>query len=161
METHKDGGAEELAGLLGRITRMANLASREDAVCCGVTVSQCHILLGLWEAGSTTMKALSHRLGIAPSTLTRTIEPLVAQGWVLRAPSDDDRRQVIVTLSPEGRGKARELSSYQQALCLRLLEGLADEERERLMSGLRAFIEMMERMMHEACCPEGPHLGRP
>ena len=137
----------DLAVLFSRLSRLFHMATREDAICCGVTVSQCHTLLSLLEAGSTTMQVLSQRLGIAPSTLTRNIEPLVARGWVQRERAEGDRRLVVVGLSPEGRHKAAELKSVQLASCRRLLEGLPATERETVLMVMDVFLTALEREM--------------
>ncbi len=144
----------ELAGFLGRLTRLSHVASRDDAICCGVTVSQCHILLSLWEAGKTTMQSLSHRLGIAPSTLTRNIEPLVTNGWILRERADDDRRRVVVELSSEGQEKANELKSVQLETCQRLLGSLPAPERETVLGAMGALLTAMEIKLIERRYPE-------
>lgn len=144
---------KELSGSLQKMARLANLASREDAGCCGVTVSQCHILLSLLEARETNMRALSHELGIAPSTLTRNIEPLITSGWVRREPSGEDRRQVVVRLSMAGRLKASQLKSLQTEFCMRLIERLPVEDRQGAVDALSAFLSALEGMMHGECCP--------
>lgn len=154
MSTAVQSQVEELARFLERVTRLNSLSAREDAICCGVTVAQCRILLGLAAAGKVAMKDLSHRLGIAPSTLTRNIEPLVAKGWAVREPSEADRRQVVVSLSHEGREKAAELKGHQIAFCGRLLEGLTAPERERLLGSLNVFLSVLEKEAHQQCCPE-------
>ena len=143
-----------MAEFLERLTRLAGISSREDAICCGVTVSQCHILLSLWEAGKTTMQSLSHRLGIAPSTLTRNIEPLVTNGWILRERADDDRRRVVVELSSEGQEKANELKSVQLETCQRLLEGLPAPERETVLGAMGALLTALEIKLIEKRYPE-------
>ena len=145
----------ELAGFLGRLTRLSNVTSREDAICCGVTVSQCHILLRLWEAGETTMQALSNRLGIAPSTLTRNIEPLVTRRWIRRERAENDRRRVVVRLNSEGREKAAQLKSVQIESSRRLLESMPTTERQTVLASMNMFITVLEREVNERCCPEG------
>ncbi|MDV2504465.1 MAG: MarR family winged helix-turn-helix transcriptional regulator [bacterium] len=144
----------ELAGFLGRLTRLSHVASRDDADCCGVTVAQCHILLSLLEAGKTTMQSLSSRLGIAPSTLTRNIEPLVTNGWILRERADDDRRRVVVELSSEGQEKANELKSVRLETCQRLLEGLPASERETVLGAMSTLLTALEIKLIERRYPE-------
>jgi len=48
------------------------------------------------------MSALSKKIGIDNSTATRLIIRLEKKGWVLRAPSEDDKRVIQVSLTEAG-----------------------------------------------------------
>lgn len=80
------------------------LAERLDgnAACCGVTVSQCHVLLAIEEKKHTTITELAAEMELDKSTLSRTIENLVGMGLVSRETSADNRRRRHIRLTPEG-----------------------------------------------------------
>lgn len=101
------------------------------------------------------MQALSNRLGIAPSTLTRNIEPLVTRRWIRRERAENDRRRVVVRLSSEGREKAAQLKSVQVESSRRLLESMPTTERQTVLASMNMFITVLEREVNERCCPEG------
>lgn len=46
---------------------------------------------------------LARRLGITPATCTWVTDQLVALGFVVRHPSLEDRRQVLLSVTPKGR----------------------------------------------------------
>lgn len=46
---------------------------------------------------------LARRLGITPATCTWVTDQLVALGFVVRRPSPEDRRQVLLSVTPKGR----------------------------------------------------------
>jgi len=45
---------------------------------------------------------LARRLGVSPATCTASMDRLVAQGYVVRRPSEDDRRQIVLVVTPKG-----------------------------------------------------------
>jgi len=57
---------------------------KNDPVCCGVTMAQCHVLLATEEKGRTSVTELSAELELDKSTLSRTIDGLVVIGLVSR-----------------------------------------------------------------------------
>jgi DNA-binding MarR family transcriptional regulator len=46
---------------------------------------------------------LARRLGITAPACTATVDQLVEAGFVQRRPSDEDRRQVVLAVTPKGR----------------------------------------------------------
>ena len=45
---------------------------------------------------------LARRLGVSPATCTTTVDRLVEKGYVVRRPSEDDRRQIVLEVTPRG-----------------------------------------------------------
>jgi DNA-binding MarR family transcriptional regulator len=45
---------------------------------------------------------LARRLGISPATCTGSVDRLVEQGYVVRRPSEGDRRQVVLAVTAKG-----------------------------------------------------------
>jgi DNA-binding MarR family transcriptional regulator len=80
------------------------LAERLDgnAACCGVTVSQCHVLLAIEEKKHTTVTELAAEMELDKSTLSRTIENLVGMGLVSRETNAGNRRSQHIGLTFEG-----------------------------------------------------------
>jgi DNA-binding MarR family transcriptional regulator len=45
---------------------------------------------------------LARRLGVTPATCTASIDQLVERGYVVRRPSESDRRQIVLAVTPKG-----------------------------------------------------------
>jgi DNA-binding MarR family transcriptional regulator len=73
-----------------------------NSACCGVTVAQCHALLAIEEKKNTTVTELAAELELDKSTLSRTIEGLVALGLVNRETNSDNRRSQHIRLTSDG-----------------------------------------------------------
>lgn len=75
---------------------------RLDAL--GLTYPQYLVFLVLWEADGLTVKSLGDRLFLDSGTITPLIKRLEARGLVRRQRDEEDERQVLVFLTPDGRG---------------------------------------------------------
>ena len=134
-----------------KLRQLTRSVSREyDAALAeaGLKTSQYSLLNAVDKLGPLRPADLAAQMRLDASTLTRNLQPLVAQGWVLVG-AGIDRRSRLVSLTDAGRtkrGQAQaEWKTAQQALnkrlgtgrvaqlhaliddCLALLEG-ADEE---------------------------------
>ena len=57
---------------------------KEDTICCGITLSQCHILLELNKLKEASIIDLTKILELDKSTLSRTIDGMVNIGLLNR-----------------------------------------------------------------------------
>lgn len=64
------------------------------------------MLLMFSSSGRLPMKTIGSRLQVHPTSVTNAVDRLEAAGLVARAPHPDDRRAVLVELTPEGRDVA-------------------------------------------------------
>ena len=69
-----------------------------------LTYPQYLVMLVLWEGDGITVSELGERLFLDSATLTPLLKRLQAAGLVQRTRGIRDERQVIVTLTGEGRG---------------------------------------------------------
>ena len=96
-----------------RVRRTArSLTSLYDAALepLGLTINQFGLLAQLYgaaEAGRAflSMGALAERIGMDPTTLNRSLKPLVAGGFVRDVDSEGDRRVRAVSITPKGRAQ--------------------------------------------------------
>jgi DNA-binding MarR family transcriptional regulator len=83
-----------------------------------------------------TLSELAANHHVTPSTMSRTIDVLVRKAWVARETDPADRRQVILTLTGEGRAALEAIGQYTQDAVTGMLARLDDQERARLYDGL-------------------------
>ena len=69
----------------------------------GLTYPQYITIIALWEENRQTVKALSEKLFLEPSTITPMLQRLEAMGYVRRIRDDEDERSVRVSLTEQGR----------------------------------------------------------
>ena len=69
----------------------------------GLTYPQYLAIIALWEEDGQTVKSLSEKLFLEPSTVTPMLKRLEAMGYLRRTRDSKDERNVIVSLTDEGR----------------------------------------------------------
>jgi DNA-binding MarR family transcriptional regulator len=104
----------------------------------GLTIGQFGLLASLSTSGGIAIGALAEARGMDPTTLTRNLKPLIAQGWVVDARDPNDRRVRTLAISSGGRAKYREASPLWQRAEAQL-ETLLGEE---TLAALRALLSM-------------------
>lgn len=76
----------------------------------GSTLDEWRVLSLLARAGGQSMSAIAAATMLAPPTLTKRIDRMVADGLVHRRVDDADRRRVLVLLVPRGRAHHERLA---------------------------------------------------
>lgn len=116
----------------------------------GLTDVRCLELLFRSE-GEVTAGALGDGLRLSSGAVTQTLDRLEKAGWIARAKSEQDRRQVLVTLAPGRRAQLAEALEPMQQAFGRAAAGATLEELERLrllatdmVSHLRTEVERMK-----------------
>ncbi|QHM73309.1 MarR family winged helix-turn-helix transcriptional regulator [Mixta intestinalis] len=83
-----------------------------------LTYPQYLVMLVLWERDDVTVSDIGERLFLDSATLTPLLKRLEAAGLVSRQRSRLDERQVVVTLTAEGRSlREKALSIPESVLC--------------------------------------------
>ncbi len=134
------------------LVRRFSLSERADVSCCGLTVAQAATLEALRGAGPMRLGALSGRLGIAPSTLTRNLVRLEQAGLVSREPDLEDARAFRIVLTTEGRRAAARVETQEEVFAADILARLPAIHRDQILAGLGALVDAVHAAT-EACCP--------
>ncbi len=93
-----------------------------------------------------TMRGLAERLRIDPSTATRAVQSLVADGLAERYPSPDDGRVVMVRITAAGRQLRASADARRSHVMAQLLGEFSPEERSDLAGMLERFVGAMDRV---------------
>jgi DNA-binding MarR family transcriptional regulator len=93
-------------------------------------------MLGMLHESPRTLSELATNHHVTPSTMSRTIDVLVRKAWVARETDPADRRQVILTLTGEGRAALDAMGEHARDAVTGMLARLDDQERARLYDGL-------------------------
>lgn len=102
--------AEEQHTWRGLVQLILELQAEQEEVLVGahgITEGEYGVLVSLSEADDHRLRMcdLAQMLRMSPSGLTRRIDGLAKQGWVVRAPAPDDRRVQLAVLTDDGMAK--------------------------------------------------------
>jgi DNA-binding MarR family transcriptional regulator len=143
-----DPAAQRLADYLCFAVYSANLAFgrayRPILDELGLTYTQYIAVIVLWESGSLTVGALGEKLFLESNTLTPILKKLEAMGYLRRQRDPSDERQVLVSLTEEGR------QLRENALCKSLFNatGLSAEEFPKLQQAVVALRDNLIKSVH-------------
>ncbi|MFC2168056.1 MarR family winged helix-turn-helix transcriptional regulator [Acidobacteriota bacterium] len=127
---------------------------KEDNVCFGVTVSQCHILLEIGGKTEASIVDLSSVLNLDTSTLSRSIDGLVNIGLVNRQQNPKDRRYVCVSLSDQGIRIYRAIEKANNAYFSKIFRLIPEDKHDQITESFLLFFEAMKAMKNEGCLCE-------
>lgn len=136
--------ASHLRESIRKLVRNLSLLDSDRASCCGVTLAQCHAIVEIGRMGKTSPSLLAERLRLERSTVTRVVDNLVTQDFVLREPDADDRRALVLSLTDKGRDFFISTEKKMEEFYQSILEKIPSNERSALASGIRAISEAYE-----------------
>ena len=90
------------------------------------------------DRGPLRLGALADAIGTTDATATRTVQSLEREGLVARARDAADGRGVVIEATREGRALVSRGRRRTTQLLDRLLQGVGEEDRARLVELLRA-----------------------
>jgi DNA-binding MarR family transcriptional regulator len=93
------------------------------------------------------MKELAARLRVDPSTATRAMQRLEADGLVERYPSPEDGRVVLVRITEEGRRRHDDVAARRSIAMLEILGEFEPAERAQLADLLDRFVGSVDTVV--------------
>jgi DNA-binding MarR family transcriptional regulator len=126
----------------------------DDSCCCGVTMSQCHTLMELCRLENPSLKDLAPVLGLDKSTLSRTIDGMVEQGFVTRTENPENRRSVVIRLTDKGKRVAGSINAYWDEFILSLFSLIPKEKRAQVIESMALIGEALTKAKAVCSCGE-------
>ena len=132
--------SQRLAKAVARLNRRLRQERHTE-----LTPTQLAVLGTVSVMGPATPSAIAARERVQPPSVTRTLNCLADDGYVLREDHPDDRRQVLVRLSDKGEALLAEERHRRDAWLDGRLAALTVDER----STLREASDLLERLATE------------
>jgi DNA-binding MarR family transcriptional regulator len=104
----------------------------------------CGLLVAL-EERPHNLTELAERHAVSLPTMSNSINTLVERGWVSRSRDAEDRRMVVVELTPDGQAVLDQTTHAVTGSVAELLGSLSPEQCELLLSGLELLDECFAR----------------
>jgi DNA-binding MarR family transcriptional regulator len=104
-----------------------------------LTLPQYRVLAVLATRGPQNLGSLADTLEVNPSTASRLCDRLVRKRLITRETGRDDRREVLLSPTPDGMDLYRQVIDRRRAKLAHIVEQLAPETRSQLVAGLRAI----------------------
>lgn len=134
---------ESILRSLRRISRAIDLYSRHLAKHYRLTGPQLVCLRAI-AAGPLCASALARDVSLSKATVTGILDRLEARGFIRRSRSTDDRRRILVDLTPAGRELLDRAPTPLQQRFAGRLAGLQDAAQAEMDAVLERIVCMME-----------------
>lgn len=105
-----------------------------------VTMPQFRVLVLAAEA-PRNLTAIAEDLDVHPSNATRLCDRLVKAGLMHRERATEDRRHVVLTLTPRGRRLVEQAMGHRRDHVARAMSRMSEEQRASLASAMSVFAE--------------------
>jgi DNA-binding MarR family transcriptional regulator len=106
----------------------------------GVHGAQLFAMQKLAEGPAASLGELARRTFTDPSSVSVVVTRLVERGLVSRTVDADDRRRVLIALTPAGRAIVRRAPRAAQARLVTAAQELPERQLASLANGLRALV---------------------
>ena len=110
----------------------------------GVTFARYEVLMLLWfsKRGSLPMKVIGSRLQVHPTSVTNAVDRLEDAGLVTRSTHPEDRRAMLVALTPSGRELAERAT--------KALNAEVFERPDLSSSDVSSLVDVLTRLRRDA-----------
>lgn len=131
---------EQLFYLVYQVHRRRDMAIEQMLKDVGMGMVAWRVLLAVNRMEPCTMNELARYTTIERTTLTRSLDQMVAQGLVERETPAADRRQVLVTLSEKGREEYRRGYDLISGWNRKAIAGMAAAKQQQLLDLLKELL---------------------
>ncbi len=141
-----DGDAFVYFAHLSAIRQLTEIYYRKLLKPHQISYSEYRVLSSLRVRGQgfrTTPLDLNRFTQITSAGMTRTLDRLERAGYVDRLPNPDDRRSVLIGLTPEGWAFAETLSADLGARFAEVLDSVSGKQIKAEIDGLRVVVERL------------------
>ena len=102
------------------------------------------LLRNLADHGEMPQKELAERLEIRPQSLTGILVKLEEAGYITRTRGVNDKREQLVSITPEGRKCSRRIEKIRKEIAGRFFAVLNEEEKQTLSELLVKIWDSLE-----------------
>lgn len=109
-----------------------------------ITPEQGRILFALWQSDGIAIQELAGRTSLSKSTLTAMLDRLEEAGHIVRIPSPEDRRRILIQLTEKDRRLRDTYIRISDEMNDLVYQGLSDAEIEAFEGQLRKILQNLE-----------------
>jgi DNA-binding MarR family transcriptional regulator len=140
------GNAEKFVSAMFNLSSaMKSESERCCKICGGLNEKELFIIAFIGENRSVKMSAIADYLQAPLSTLTTIVDKLVANKFLVRYNSNDDRRVVKVELDRKGKASYNEFKNRREMMAKKVLGHLSEAEQETLVANLNDLVTSMQQ----------------
>lgn len=142
---------KEVRDTIQKMVRVFKLFERDQIKIFGFTTSQCYCMLELLKSDGLTMNELSEKMNLNTSTMTRIVDKLVRDKYIVRERLEEDRRVVISRLTDKGKKASLDLSKSLNEYYEKIIENLPKGRVEEVLDSVSLLLNAFEKANPNCC----------
>ena len=139
-----EGRAAAAATLVSPLIRLLKETLGDGCALKQLSPTQVKAMSHLYRTPGETLTALAGELGIALGTASETVDRLVELGMVERETNPANRRQLLLSLTPDATALAREIGRRRVEQFEDVFSRLTAEESAAFLKGLHLWVETLQ-----------------
>lgn len=142
---------DEVGEMIQKLVRVFQLFERDQIKVHGFTTTQCYTLLEISKFGSLSMNEISEKMNLNSSTMTRILDKLVRDDYILRCKDENDKRIVIVSLTEKGVEATSKLSDSVKAYYKKIIKNIPEGQVEEILKSVNILQKAFEKANPNCC----------
>lgn len=115
--------------------------NHNDCCTCNVNKSECFLIVEIGRQPRICIKDLAQILKLDKSGVSRSVEELVKKGYILRQPSEKDRRSVVLTLTKSGEERYNKIEADMYTEFKKVFSKIKKSDQDKVLEALRIYNE--------------------
>lgn len=111
-----------------------------------ITVTDMHVIEAIDINEPKPSSAVARKLEVTMGTLTKAIDGLTEKGYVNRERSTEDKRVVLLSLTPKGEAAYEHHAKFHRDMIAAVVGQLDQEEREVLTKSLEDLVKYLKKV---------------
>jgi DNA-binding MarR family transcriptional regulator len=129
---------------LRKIIQSLDQNSRKLVKRVGLTGPQLVLLQEIAHLGEVSVGGIARAVSLSQATVTGILERMENRGLLVKRRSQNDRRRVMVSISPKGKKVLEEAPPLMQETFVKRFYGLPEWERNMIMVALQRLVSLMD-----------------
>jgi DNA-binding MarR family transcriptional regulator len=136
--------SQRLREMTRLLIRKLGFLERGGAICCGITLTQCHAIIETGRKQQISVNELAELLNLDKSTVSRTVDQLVNNGIMLREADQEDRRFVKLKLTGKGEELFKNIEQRMEVYFSEILNAVPEGKHEQVIESLQIFVDALK-----------------
>jgi len=140
--THRNRlAARQILEVIPLVMRSLGANLRQDRA---LAAAEHFRLLFMLTEGPHNLSELAQKHAVSLPTMSKSVSALVERGLIERRQSPDDRRQIVIELSPRGKAILASIKKRAEAVLATRLKEIPAGELDQLLAGLAVLRDAFE-----------------
>lgn len=137
--------AKQLREMIRILERKLGILQENEFSCCSITLGQCHALVEIGRTKSISLNELAVLLNLENSTMSRTVNNLVASNLVKRDIDPKDRRYVTISLTESGNRLFESIEDEMNVYFSKIYDFIPSNKQQQVLESLQILLEAISK----------------